>query len=84
MRGHDRTGIISLLLLTLAGVAPEEIISDYELSLDPERDEILARDQSSAQEALLGALDGLDLDSYLSMGGARQADLAAVRQRLLG
>jgi protein tyrosine/serine phosphatase len=38
IRGHDRTGIIALLLLTLAGVTLDDIIADYELSLDPDRD----------------------------------------------
>jgi protein-tyrosine phosphatase len=84
VRGHDRTGIIALLLLTLAGVAQDEIIADYELSPDPERDGILAREHSSVRDALLGALTGLNIDSYLSMGGVSQDDLAAVRKRLLG
>lgn len=84
IRGHDRTGIIALLLLTLAGVTSEDIIADYELSLDPERDEILAREHSSVRGALFGALEGLNMDSYLCMGGASQEDLAAVRRRLLG
>jgi protein-tyrosine phosphatase len=84
VRGHDRTGIIALLLLTLAGVAQDEIIADYELSPDPERDDILAREHSSVRDALLGALTGLNIDSYLSMGGVSQDDLAAVRKRLLG
>lgn len=84
IRGHDRTGIIALLLLTLAGVTSEDIIADYELSLDPERDEILAREHSSVRGALFGALEGLNMDSYLRMGGASQEDLAAVRRRLLG
>jgi hypothetical protein len=44
IRGHDRTGIIALLLLALVGVTPDEIIADYELSPDPERDELLARE----------------------------------------
>lgn len=84
IRGHDRTGIIALLLLTLAGVTSEDIIADYELSLDPERDEILAREHSSVRGALFGALEGLNMDSYLRMGGTSQGDLAAVRRRLLG
>lgn len=83
IRGHDRTGIIALLLLTLVGVAIDEIIVDYELSPDPERDEILAREQSSVRDALLGALEGLTIDSYLRMGGVSQDDLAAVRNRFL-
>ena len=83
-RGHDRTGIIALLLLALVGVGPDDIIADYELSLDPERDELLARAHSSVREALLDALAGLDLDRYLSAGGVTRADLATVRNRLLG
>ena len=83
-RGHDRTGIISLLLLALVGVKQEEILADYELSADPERDTVLAREGSSVREALLGALDGLDIQDYLLIGGASQDDLAAVRRRLLG
>jgi hypothetical protein len=57
---------------------------DYELSPDPERDEILAREHSSVQNAVLGAIEGLNIDNYLRMGGASQEDLAAVRKRLLG
>jgi protein-tyrosine phosphatase len=44
IRGHDRTGIIALLLLALVGVTRDEIIADYELSPDLERDELLARE----------------------------------------
>ncbi len=84
IRGHDRTGIITLLLLSLAGVEPEEIVADYELSLDPERDELLAREHTSVPEVLLDALSGLDADSYLRSGGVSQAELIAVRRRLLG
>ncbi len=84
IRGHDRTGIIALLLLALAGVTPDDIIADYEQSPDPYRDELLAREHSSVREAILNTLAGLDIDSYLSMGGVSQDELAAVRKRLLG
>lgn len=84
IRGHDRTGIIALVLLALVGVMPDEIVADYELSPDPKRDELLAREQSSVREAMLGVLDGLKIDNYLRMGGVSQDDLAAVRKRLLG
>lgn len=83
VRGHDRTGIIALLLLALVGVKPEEIVADYELSIDPERDAILVREHSSVKEALLGALEGLDIERYLLSGGASQEDLDAVRARLV-
>ncbi len=84
IRGNDRTGIIALLLLGLAGVIPEDIIADYELSPDPDRDELLRREHSSIREAILNTLAGLDIDSYLKMGGVSQDDLDAVRKRLLG
>jgi protein-tyrosine phosphatase len=83
IRGNDRTGIIALLLLALLGVTPDDFVADYELSPDPFRDELLANQNSSIREALLGALEGLDVDSYLRMGGVSQADLDAVRRRLL-
>jgi hypothetical protein len=88
IRGNDRTGIIALLLLALVGVTPDEILADYELSFelspDPYRDELLAREHSSVREALLSALEGLNIDRYLCMGGASQEDLVAIRKRLLG
>lgn len=84
IRGYDRTGIITLLLLTLAGVTPDEIVADYALSLDPERDEFLARQNTSVRGVILDILEGLNIDSYLRTGGVSPADLAAVRQRLVG
>jgi protein-tyrosine phosphatase len=83
-RGNDRTGIITLLLLSLVGVSSEEIIAEYELSPDPERDEILARENTSTREVLLGMLEGLNAEAYLLSGRASREDLRAVRRRLLG
>ena len=83
IRGHDRTGIIALLLLSLVGITPDDIIADYELSHDPYRDELLARENTSVQEAIHGALSGMNIVSYLRLGGVSQADLAAVCKRLL-
>ena len=84
VRGNDRTGMIALLLLALVGVTPDDIIADYEISPDPDRDELLAREHSSIRDAILSALAGLNIDGYLRMGGVSQDDLAAVRKRLLG
>jgi hypothetical protein len=83
-RGHDRTGIMALLLLALVGVAPEDVLADYALSLDPERDALLARQHTSVRQVILSVLDGLDVEGYLQMGGVSQAHLSAVRERLLG
>lgn len=84
IRGHDRTGIVALLLLALVGVCPDDVIADYELSFDPDRDRLLAREHSSVREAILTVLAGLDVDDYLRAGGIGEVELAAVRSRLLG
>jgi hypothetical protein len=97
--GRDRTGIVSLLLLALAGVEPEEIVADYELSavrLRPlwvewgqpdqalEIEAILQRRQTSARALLLELLESLDAAAYLRAAGLPEDDVAAVRGRLLG
>jgi protein-tyrosine phosphatase len=82
-RGNDRTGIVTLLLLALVGVVPEEILADYELSPDSERDLLLAREGATTRETILATLAQLDAEQYLRAGGLSQADLTAVRTRLL-
>lgn len=83
VRGVDRTGIIALLLLTLVGVAPDDIIADYELSVDPEREKLLAAENTTTREVLQNVLDTLDAEAYLRAGGLSQADLDALRARFL-
>jgi protein-tyrosine phosphatase len=82
-RGQDRTGIMTLLLLDLAGVAAEDIATDYELSLDPERDEILRAYDTSSHEVILDTLADLDAETYLLEAGLSQPDLEAARERFL-
>jgi protein-tyrosine phosphatase len=82
-RGHDRTGIIAILLLALAGVSADNIASDYELSIDPEREEFLAREHTNTRETILATLASLDIDTYLIAGGLSQIDLKTIRTRLL-
>jgi protein-tyrosine phosphatase len=83
IRGNDRTGIIALLVLALAGVTADEIVTDYALSPDPDREKILASKHSSTRAAILSTLDGLDIEQYLQMGGASPEELAAVRSKIL-
>jgi protein tyrosine/serine phosphatase len=84
--GRDRTGQISLMLLALAGVAPEEIAADYRLSnqrlADEQGDEFLASRGTSASEVILSILAELDVEAYLRDAGLGDADLAAIRGRL--
>jgi hypothetical protein len=83
IRGNDRTGIIALLLLALAGVTPDEMIADYVLSPDPDRDTLLARENTTVHDAILSALAGLDIEAYLRMGGAGQEVFDSIRTRLV-
>jgi len=82
-RGYDRTGIIALLVLALAGVSPEDIADDYELSVDPIREEILAGQHTTTHESIFATLAALDVEDYLLSGGLSQTDLEAIRNRFL-
>ena len=82
-RGHDRTGIIGLLLLSLAGVAPEEILADYQLSVDPEREEILANHGTTTRDVILKTVEALNAEKYLLEGGLSRTDINLLRTRLL-
>jgi protein-tyrosine phosphatase len=96
--GRDRTGLVTVLLLALVGVPPEEIAADYDLSnprLGPmwaargledqyaEIEAILARRNTTAHALLLDLLASLDVDAYLHAAGLGDDDLAALRDRLL-
>ncbi|HEX3052764.1 MAG TPA: tyrosine-protein phosphatase [Aggregatilineaceae bacterium] len=83
IRGVDRTGIIALLLLALVGVVPEDILTDYALTPDAKRDELLAREHTTTRETILTTLAHLDAARYLLDSGLSEADLTAVRAHLL-
>jgi protein-tyrosine phosphatase len=96
--GRDRTGLVTALLLSVAGVPAEVIAADYELSAarlrplyellereagDDATRERLRRENASEAAWLLGLLAELDVESYLLDAGALPADLAALRSRLV-
>lgn len=95
--GKDRTGLLALVLLTLAGAAPEEIVADYLLSYErmkPRYDELGIRDQITAVNELLARHDttigaslsstiaALTMPDFLVENGLSEAELAALRVRL--
>ena len=97
--GRDRTGLISLLLLALAGVETEEIVADYELSderLPPfwaergmgdqkaELERYLAGRGTSAAELVAALVESTDLEGRMREGGLSGVELAALRDRLAG
>ena len=86
VRGRDRTGQISMLVLALAGVAPEAVAADYCVSNDcvPDRDadEFLSRQGTSAAEVIVSTLASLDVPAQLRRGGLADDDLVRLRSRL--
>jgi protein-tyrosine phosphatase len=83
IRGHDRTGIISFLTLALAGVSLHDITADYELSIDPVRDQLLAERNTNAYEVLQKTLEGINIEDYLIEGGMTQKDINDLREKIL-
>ena len=96
--GRDRTGLITILLLSLVGVAPEEIAADHALSGPrlaplfaelgeddhaPQIEAYLEGQGTTAREAILSLLEELDVESYLGAAGLGDDDFAALRARLL-
>jgi protein-tyrosine phosphatase len=96
--GRDRTGLLALLLLALAGVDPEAIAMDYELSTQRRRallealgydddsadcEQALADRGTTARAAILATLDGLDAPAYLFEAGLRAEEVDTVRKRLV-
>ena len=80
--GKDRAGQLTMLLLALGGVAPEEIAADYCLSGDPGA-EFLASRGTSSTELILSTLAELDVEAYLRASGVSAPQVAAVRARLV-
>jgi protein-tyrosine phosphatase len=78
MGGRDRTGMVTMLVLTLVGVAPEEVASDYELSAtDPLVAAGLARAATTARAELLRTIAELDLAPFEALRAPLRARLLA-------
>ena len=79
--GKDRTGVASMLLLDLAGVAAEHVVADYALS--SERRPSLQRDQTEAR-SLIPLLEdyGLDPTDFAPLWEARPAVMSATLEGL--
>jgi protein-tyrosine phosphatase len=96
--GRDRTGLVTMLLLSLLGVGAQDIAADYALSSDrlrprfahrgerdqgPAIDEFLASQGTSAGAVIEQTLRRFDREVWLREGGLRQTDLATLQARLL-
>lgn len=95
--GRDRTGLVALLLLALAGVEADAIAADYDLSAEavkplyaalgvedqgPFIGAALAERGTTTTAAVRDTLAGFDVERYLLDAGVSGDDLADVRRRL--
>ncbi|MGW9381647.1 tyrosine-protein phosphatase [Streptomyces albidoflavus] len=97
--GRDRTGLVSLLLLSLAGATPEEIAADYALSEErmtpvftamgraEEAAELAAAYRTHATSPyaeMLKVARWFDGAAYLAVAGVPEETVAALRTRATG
>jgi protein tyrosine/serine phosphatase len=97
-RGRDRSGQVAILLLALAGVTPEAIAADYALSGErlpalcaargedddgAQLEAFLAQRGTTAQALVLALLADLDVEAHLRAAGLTEADVTALRDRLV-
>jgi hypothetical protein len=97
--GRDRTGLVALLLLSLAGVEADAIADDYALSAPelaplyavfgqpdpgPRIEAVLTERGLTPRDGVLDVLRDLDARAYLLAAGVAERDLDRLRARLLG
>ena len=71
--GKDRTGLIALVLLTLAEAAPDEIIAVTEF---------LASRNTTIEASLTSTISSLTMPGFLLENGLSGTELTALRTRL--
>ena len=96
--GRDRTGLVSLLVLALAGVHPDDIALDYELSAarlparfaargmedqNAEIEAILRRKNVTIRGLILDLLRSVNLEAHLRSAGLSDGDVTVLRDRFL-
>jgi protein-tyrosine phosphatase len=95
--GKDRTGLIALVLLTLAEAPPADIIADYLLTYDrmkhrydamgaPDQltavTDICAKHDTTIEESVTATIASLTMPAFLLDNGLTEAELTALRTRL--
>ena len=95
--GKDRTGLLALVLLTLAGAATDEIIADYLLTYDRMKQrydemgvpdqlttviELLASRDTTIEASLTSTIASLTMPDFLLDNGLSDTELAALLTRL--
>ncbi|WP_197322158.1 tyrosine-protein phosphatase [Saccharomonospora sp. NB11] len=95
--GKDRTGLLALVLLTLAGASPDEIVADYLLTFDRMRQvyadlgvgdqltrvsELLTEHGTTIERSLTSTITSLTMPDYLLDHGLTDTELDALLARL--
>jgi protein-tyrosine phosphatase len=95
--GKDRTGLLALVLLALAGATADEIIADYLLTYDRMKQrydelgvpdqltavtELLASRSTTIEASLTSTIASLTMPGFLLDNGLSDTELAALRARL--
>lgn len=95
--GKDRTGLLALVLLRLAGATPDEIIADYLLTYERMKQryhelgvrdqltavrELLARHNTTIEASLASTIAALTMPDFLLENGLAGTELGALRARL--
>ncbi|WP_283137139.1 tyrosine-protein phosphatase [Rhizohabitans arisaemae] len=96
--GRDRAGLLTLVLLVLAGVDAGSIADDYDLSAErlpalwlaaglPDQGHLvkeqLVRHHTTAREVIVSLIESLDIPGLLRTAGLSHEDVAALRARML-
>lgn len=92
--GRDRTGLISLLLLSAIKTEPEEIVNDYletvrlgdirgqrtnRANPEPELEELCKKYGTTTEGAFRAAVEGLNFDDFLKSAHLSNGDLNSLR-----
>ena len=95
--GKDRTGLLAMVLLTLAEAAPDDIIADYLLTYERMKQryaelgardqfvavtEVMTRHDTTIEESLTSTIASLTMPGFLLENGLSDAELTALRTRL--
>lgn len=95
--GKDRTGLVAMVLLALAGAEADEIVADYLLTFERMKEryaalgirdqliavgERLAANGTTIETSLATTIAGLRMPDYLLENGLTEAELAALEARL--
>lgn len=97
--GRDRTGLIALMLLGLAGVEVEAICDDYSLVDEnlfvvgarlgrtddrAEIEALISAHGTDARRTIMQVMATVEPAAYLRSAGMRDADISRLRERLVG